>query len=181
MFALQLKNRGVIKSTQAIGAIVTRQTRFAHCRAMLGDKPGVVARVTIDTHRQHSGGIDLTGGRCESVTRLTRQRGVVVIALMQCERESKLTVWHIHQRRASQTRRASFMIGVTRGTFLRVRQLSVNPFCQSRLSANLGMTIHTPRAVRSAKRRMAKFTAHLKVGVGSKLCDDEILWMLRAE
>lgn len=71
------------------------------------------------------------------------------------ERKTELIVRHIHERHARQTRRASFMIGVTDHTSLWIGHLSVDPLRHRDLVVNIRVAIHTTRRVGPLKRRMA--------------------------
>lgn len=114
VFAVERKNHLVIKIFQAIRAIVASEARFASGFTMIRNEGRVVLRMARHTFIQHKILFGLFWIVSERMARHTAQRIFFVIGLVIDQRKPELVVRNFRKRRTGQTRRPSFMIGVTR-------------------------------------------------------------------
>lgn len=182
VFPGERKDRRVIESFHAIRAIVTRETRIAHRAAMIRHEGRVLARMTIRAGCQHGLRIRFVCLGRKRVAGTTGQHGSAVIALMTRERETELVVRKTRQRRVRQIGFASLMLGMTRGTILRITQCTVQSIRGRQLIAHGGVTLDTARRVGSAKRRVAQIATRFEISVRSETSNWwMVLKILRAQ
>lgn len=136
------KDGGVIKSLQAVAAIVTRETCPSHCRAMVRDKSGVVKAVTISARGQHNRRFVFARLYRGGMTGTAGERLPSVTALVARKTKAELIVRQFHKRCLRQAGRPSSMVRMTRGTFPRVRELAVQTLQACHLFADVAMALH---------------------------------------